>query len=363
MDIIKKLPNDFCSDIYNSCEKNIKDSETINLIGLPGVGISFFLRYLSNKSKHYFININTYELPEFTKEELLKQFARKLSPGYEGLDYLTESRSKLEALSVKHEKIVIVINRLDRVSKLINQNLFDNLKFLRDANPGKIVFMLVSSKPITELSPNTSHNTFVMHAKQICFGTYSPPDLKAISRIDGTAKINQKALELSGGHHSLFQTLLRCQSLDNPLSDQMVELVVKELISSQNAKRRDQLQSLALGKNTNNLDYLYDIGLIRKKSGKTIFFSDLLKLHLEHTGNNTLPSKERKLLRLLTRNLGKVVSKQDIFDYIWGDEVASEWSLNSLVYRLRRNPGFDSNRYTIKSIKKDGYILIDAYKN
>ena len=363
MDVIKKLPKDFCKRVFNECVNNINKTQSFNLIGLPGVGISFYLRYLSANINAHFIHINTYEMPEFTKDELLKQFSRKISPKSSGSNYLVQSREGLEELSKKHERIVIIINRLDRLSKLVDQNLFDNLKFLQDASPSKIVFVLVSSKPISELNPNIAHNTFLAQLKQLFFGTYSTNDLRAISKIDGTNKINERALELSGGHHSLFQTLLRCQSIENPLSDQMVELVVKELVSSQNAKRRDQMQSLALGKTVNNLEYLQDIGLVKKTSRKNEFFSNLILQFLTHASNSSLPSKERKLFKLLLRNCGKIVTKQNIFDYIWGDEIASEWSLNSLVYRLRRNPAFDSNRYTIKSVKKDGYMLIDSLKN
>lgn len=357
------LPADFCQNVFNECTASIESSTSFNLIGLPSVGISFFMRFLSSHSKYKFVHVNTYEMPEFTKEEFFKQFARKVSGKNGNKDYLLKCREGLEELAHQNSHVVIVINRIDRLASIMDQNFFDNLRYLRDTNRKKIIFIFISSTPLHELDKHLSQSAFAMQTKQIFFKTYSKQDLLALSMIDGTPLVKDKALELCGGHHSLFQTLLRCQSLDNPLSDQMVELVIKEIYLSQNAKRRDQLEALALRKKVDNLDYLIELGLVRKKGNKYEFFSELLEKYLLHSVRAELPVKEKRLLKILLKNQGKIVSKQDIFDYVWGDEIASDWSLNSLVYRLRRNPGFDSNRYSIKSVKKDGYELIDSFKN
>ncbi|MBI2021373.1 winged helix-turn-helix domain-containing protein [Candidatus Daviesbacteria bacterium] len=49
-----------------------------------------------------------------------------------------------------------------------------------------------------------------------------------------------------------------------------------------------------------------------------------------------IPAKEAKLLRLVKKNLGKAISKDEISDYIWKDDLdsASNWALNALIYRL-----------------------------
>lgn len=72
-----------------------------------------------------------------------------------------------------------------------------------------------------------------------------------------------------------------------------------------------------------------------------------------------LPPKEALLFSLLKRNEGKAVSKDELFKVIWqnSDEV-TDWSLNALIYRLRKNPTFSSSGYTIESQKKIGYYLL-----
>ncbi len=291
-----------------------------------------------------------------------KQFAEKTNGALTGDNYLKAARKGLEDLAKTNERVVIVINRVDRLGKMLDQHFFDNLRYLRDASREHIVLILISSTPIIEMRLGANADSFSIHTKQLYFKPYAAEDLLAISKIDGTAKVKQKALELSGGHHSLFQTLLRCQSLDSPLSDPMVELVVSDIFMSQNIKRREQLQAIALGKRVVDPEYLINIGLINQTSNGYRFFSDILSRYLVHVGGDKLPHKEKKLLKLLLRNSGRVITKQEIFDSIWGEQVASDWALNSLVYRLRRHPAFDSNRYLIKSVKKDGYVLIDSSK-
>lgn len=358
----RKFPATFCETTLSECNKSIKSSTSMNLIGLSSVGISFFLRFLSTHLDYKFIHINTFELPEFTKDEFFKQFAQKTNPSRTQDNCLSHTRLGLEQLSQTNERVVIIINRIDRLAKLLDQSFFDNLRYLREANSEKIIFIFVSATPLIELRPDGIRDTSSMHIRQVFFKPYRKEDLMTITKIDGTPTIKPKALELSGGHHSLFQTLLRCQSLDNPLSDPMVELVIRDIFLSQNAKRREQLQALALHKKATDLDFLLNIGLIKKEGKSYQFFSELLAKYLEHSGNVSLPIKEKRLLKLLIRNSGRVVKKQDIFDHIWGDEIVGDWALNSLIYRLRHHPAFDNSRYSIKSVKKDGYILVDSNK-
>ena len=47
-----------------------------------------------------------------------------------------------------------------------------------------------------------------------------------------------------------------------------------------------------------------------------------------------LAQKEQKLFFLLQKDLGKIVTKDKIFEEIWKDE--SDWALNSLIYRMRQ---------------------------
>jgi L-methionine (R)-S-oxide reductase len=73
-----------------------------------------------------------------------------------------------------------------------------------------------------------------------------------------------------------------------------------------------------------------------------------------------LPQKEGKLFSLLQKELGKTVPKDIIFKEIWKDtpDEATDWALNSLIYRLRKNTTFHKSGYIIENNKDIGYSLI-----
>jgi DNA-binding response OmpR family regulator len=103
---------------------------------------------------------------------------------------------------------------------------------------------------------------------------------------------------------------------------------------------------------------------VYESSGGQKTFTPLLEEFINEEIDTELPVMERRLLTLLLANHGKVVNKDKIFDTVWKetDGIASEWSLNSLVYRLRNHPGFDKSRFLIKSVKKVGYVLYDSHE-
>ena len=49
-----------------------------------------------------------------------------------------------------------------------------------------------------------------------------------------------------------------------------------------------------------------------------------------------LNDKENKLLKLLIKNLGKVVSVEQIEDFVWDGALVGEGALRSLMFRLRQ---------------------------
>ena len=277
---------------------------------------------------------------------------------------LSAIKQNIDALCETNERVVMVFNRFDRLAGILDQNLSDNLRYLR-SNHAKMLMIFVTSSPLYETHHQILSDGSKIFTKTVYFKPYEAKDLLQIAHIDSLPmKRAREVVELSGGHHSLFHTLMRCQDINNPLSDPTDELIVQQIYSSFNTKRRDVLMAVVEGRHVKPDEYLSGTGIVKtSESGQQELFTPLLSKYILKQGSFSLPHKERKLLRLLKQNTGKLVRKRDIFDQIWGDEVAGDWALNSLVYRLRRHPAFDSNRYTIKSAKKDGYILIDNTRN
>lgn len=72
----------------------------------------------------------------------------------------------------------------------------------------------------------------------------------------------------------------------------------------------------------------------------------------------TLPAMEDRLLRHLVRNRGRVVTKQELFDEVWGDAFASDGTLTVHIRRLRSRIEVDPDQPTrIRTVWGRGYLF------
>ncbi len=67
-----------------------------------------------------------------------------------------------------------------------------------------------------------------------------------------------------------------------------------------------------------------------------------------------LNDKENKLLRLLIKHLGRVVSVEEIEDFVWSGELVGEGALRSLMFRIRQKVPKDF----IQCYSKIGYKIL-----
>jgi len=354
----------FCKNEVADFLQTIAASGSCNLVAMPGVGVTFFLKQLLHTSHDEFVSVNSYEMHEFSKAAFYNQLARKLGLQAAPSDHvdLGAISDELKRRAVGHKKVVLIFNRFDRLGPILDQGFYENLSFLQDASGQSLVMLFVTAEPILEMAGQGMQDLLRLLGATKYFPGYSVDDLREIMANSGVTEIEQQALELCGGHHALLQILMRCQNLDNALSDPMVELLVKDIYTGLNPKRRKAVDTAAAGHGSLRADpFLYGAGYLVKRGEKDKVFTPLLAEYSARQSKEHLPVKERRLLGILKRNAGRVVSKQDIFDAVWreSDGIASDWALNALVYRLRRHAAFNNQRYTIESQKKQGFVLHD----
>lgn len=299
-------------------------------------------------------------MAEFSRKEFYDQISQKLGISKAGSS-LNEISQAMIKKSNQIGRLVIVFNRLDRLEEILDQNFFDNLRFLRDSNRNKINMIFVSSHPLIETHGHQIKDILSLIAKTEYFTGYEDQDLIEVYKSIDKQKIDQRALRLAGGHLLLLQVLMRCQNLNRPLSDPMVKLVVKDLHNSLTPKDKKTLVSILAKNNPSSIHNLINMGYLKKSSDGYIPFSPLLQEYVNSLGKQHLPIKEKRLLKILTQNKGKVVPKETICDYVWSekDGIISDWALNALIYRLRKHSAFDSQNQTIESRKGEGYILFE----
>lgn len=80
-----------------------------------------------------------------------------------------------------------------------------------------------------------------------------------------------------------------------------------------------------------------------------------------HNRELRLPTMEDRLLRHLVRHRGRVVTKQELFDEVWGEPFTSDGTLTVHIPRLRRRIEPDPERPTyLKTVWGRGYLFEDT---
>ncbi len=366
-----KFGNRFCTEKIKKLERLIKSSTSFTLAGMPGVGVTILLKYLATTNFAYFIYVDSYLLTNLTKDEFFRTLLKEL-----GEEAINDSKIferclvKLRELSEIHQKIVIIFNRFDQLHSIFDANFFSNIWALRNINPQKIVIISTGNKPLHEVARKTLDGEHTgVFSRVVYLKPFSVQDLETMisayvqSNLVEDPQAIQLAKNLCGGHFQLLQLLLKSARLSNPLQDQFIKLQLKELYEFITYQQRKILQKVALGKSIDNIDhYLIEIGLVKKGPKGFELFTPLLCQYITQHHPKRLPAKEAKFFRLLKINLGKVVSKETIFELLWPDNSKEDnktldWALNSLIYRLKKNPTFISSGYVIENHKKEGYIL------
>ncbi len=361
-------PN-FARDKLKQFKALIDSNLSFVVISMPGVGVSYFLKYLATQNFAYFIHIDIYSLPTLTQHEFYKLFLTELGgkPGSKTDEQiLVEIKKALKTIADKREKVVIIFSRFDQLKNQFDWNFLSNIQSLTTVSPGKIVFIFTSTKPLYEIAPEAlSGGNLNFYSEELYFKPYSSDDLKALLTIE-PARRNlpktalEKLLDLSGGHNQLLHILLSSQK-EQLLLDQFVKMQLKELTDYLDYHQRKTLQRIASGKTVSQVnEYLLGVGMVKKL--KLELFSPLLTDYIKTNLPIKLPVKESKLFKLLRKNIGQTVTKDAIFKEVWGEnqEDATDWALDALIYRLRKHPFIKANNYIIESHKKVGYTLIQA---
>lgn len=371
-----QLKSGFAKEKLHDFKTLIEASVSFVAISMPGVGVSYFLRYLATQTFAYFIHIDLYLLPTLSQHEfyklLLSELGGKIGSKDDG-QMLKEAQEILSKLSRKHSKIVLIFSRFDQLKDYFDWNFLSNLQSLVNIATGKIVEIFTSTKPLSEITPDSlSGGNLNFYSENLYFKPFSKEDLKMLCQIE-PAKSTPPAifdylLDLSGGHNQLLHILLSSQKQQNLLLDQFVKMQMKELVDYLDYFQRKQLQRIAMGKTITEVDdYLLGIGMVKSskvKDQNSTFelFSPLLTEYIKTSLPVRLPVKEEKLFKLLKEHLGKTVNKDEIFTAVWGENAteATDWALDALIYRLRKHPFMKANGYIIESHKKIGYTLVQV---
>jgi hypothetical protein len=339
-----KLGINFCNEDVIEIKKLIANSVSFSIVSMPGLGVSMFLRFLATQNIGTMIHLDINELTTLSKESLFNLLAKELGG---------EPKSVLVNLVKKEKRIVIIFNRFERLKKEFSHEFFANLRSLRDIDKEKIVMIFTGDKPLTEIAQQSiSGGNLNMFSKTYFLKPFSNQNLDLLVKLNSPTIIKfpeyEKLLKLSGGHYQLLQLLTKSD-------EKAVDLQLKQLYEFLNYSQRKLLQRLSLNKSVKSFDEgLINYGYVEK--GR--IFTPLLLDYIKKNTYLRLPALESKLFKLLKQKEGHLVNKDEIFNVLWPEEEGSDWALNALIYRLRKNPTFSTSGYVIESQKKLGYFLV-----
>lgn len=364
------LGPDFAKEKMAEFKKLIDSAISFTVVSMPGVGVSYFLKYLSCQDFAYFIHIDLYSLPTLSQHEFYRMFHRDLGgkpTSATDEQVFLETKAILKKLTEKHEKVVIIFSRFDQLKKDFDENFLSNMQSLINIALDKIVLIFTGVKPLYELAPEAvSGGNLLFYSKILYFKPFLAFDIKALFKLEHTLKFHpnlDRLIEVAGGHNQLFRIILNSHNQQNLLLDKFVRLQLQDLVNYLDYQQKKAVQKIAMGKPLRELDqYLLDVGYVLKDKATYHLFSPLITAYIKTNLPVRLPAKEKILFNLLRKNSGKVVSKDEIFSEVWGEnsQDATDWALDALIYRLRKHPFLKSQGYIIESQKKVGYSLIQT---
>lgn len=365
-----ELGPNFAQDKLKEFKTLIDAGVSFVTISMPGVGVSYFLKYLVCQNFAHFVHVDLYHLPTLNQHEFYRMFLRDLKGNPDGKSdeqVFIETKEILKNLAAKYDKVVVVFSRFDQLKNDFDANFLSNLQALTTIQPGKIVLIFTSIRPFREIAPDAiAGGNLTFYSKYLYFTPYSKQDLKKLLKLEqqSPSEANlDKLLELASGHNQLLHILLNSQKQQNLLLDHFVKMQMKELINYLDYHERKTLQKIALGKKIEELDeYLLGVGMVQKTNSTYQLFTSLLAEYIKTNMPVKLPVKESKLFKLLRQNMGRTVTKDEIFNTVWEghSEGATDWALDALIYRLRKHPFIKAQNYIIESHKKVGYTLIQT---
>lgn len=234
----KNLGPDFAKDKLKDFKELIDASISFVVLSLPGVGVSYFLRYLATQKFALFIHIDLYSLPTLSQHEFYRMFHRDLGgkpTAATDEQIFLESKDIIKKLTEENKKVVIIFSRFDQLKKDFDENFLSNIQSIATIFPKKIVLIFTSIKPLVEIASDSLRGgNLNFYSENLYFKPYSKEDLKKLLAIE-PARIPAKdvldrLLDLSGGHNQLLHILLSSQKLQNLQLDKFVKLQLKELI-------------------------------------------------------------------------------------------------------------------------------------
>ena len=284
---------------------------------------------------------------------------------------------------------IIFFTRFDRITNLLTEEFFDNLKGIHDAAQNRISYVFTSYRKLQALAPIASRNkTILDYLSTHYIKPANESDSQSIIRsfehsftIEIPEGEKQKIITLAAGHVQYLQLALthyyEAHHADpksgngNYAADERIALQSDELWESFGTQEQHILKKVYEKKLITSEDerlgaYLWNTGVIQNDGKKPYVFSPLLetfiqsKISAKKTDSLEFTKKEHLLYTCLHEHLDAICERETIIEYVWPEDEdygISDWSIDKLVERLRVKLALKHPEYEIVTVRTRGYKM------
>ncbi len=388
--------------------QNCRSGDSVLVISFPGCGKSSFLRFLLSNPKIkrqnpnlklLYVDLN--QLPRYETTQLYKLILRELnrelnvktlySDVNEELYLLDEIKESINQLTKRGQKVVMIMDRFDKVFAYFPQETFNILRSIRDEFRNSFLFTVTTPTDPANITSLQKIMTFyhLVVPSTLFIKPFNETDCRAMIKVTSEGRgikfslsQTQKIMEITGRHATLVKSFIQAFEDNNKikfepealLSLHPVKIVLTEIMESLNNNDLRVVKELVNNEaptNQSALSNLLNLGIVYK-DGKTGYrmFSPTFELHLkagvtekshkvevpvtpysfkydenkntvykrEQDLSGKLSKQESDLLKYLVVNSGRVCKRDEVASIIWGNsslEGVTDEAIDQVVSRLR----------------------------
>jgi hypothetical protein len=421
-------PISFHNHLSTELGKHLKDRQPVVLIGMKRVGTNNFLRfflyhpeiiktYVDPKECHLFIHVDLYDLAELnirlfwlltlkriieatadisTLNKCQDEFREIMDAAMQTQDVIwlfDFVRSTLQKIIENGVLPTIFFIRFDRLTEIVSNEFFNNLKGLRENTHFKLSFVFTSFRPLEEVKPEVFKPASLY---AFCQNLFVKPSNVQDSKIIIEAekkhyrvlldeKLEKMLINLAGGYFQYLHLGLQViRNAQNPIEteseleillsqDERVNFQSEELLDHINATEQEILNKIVLGKATREEEiesqkYLIETGFIKKEGNKYLLFSRIFENYLKDkqlpktSSTSDFTGKELLLFNFLKENEGEICDREKIAAAAWPEEEldVTDWAIDRLIGRVRNKIKEQKLPLEIITVKTRGYKLIKS---
>lgn len=358
------IPPFFRQKIIEYVLEIVKKGESLQLVALPGAGKTMLAKFLVSQFVFEYIDLN-----------LAGENAANLV---------------LKNPKIGKEPLVIIFDSLDLLDRPLSKNLYQTLAGIKDKYRPNLSYIFLFDREIikmenllpfgrlgTCLTENVTYLPllnqkeslwYIKECEKLYLSNLDDKQIKIISEISGGFPRTLKQLTRLAGKGQLERVII------NPSSEIHLNYHFEQLLESLFLEKETLKKIIAkefISQNNDSLSALRNLFIVDDKNNFLLpLFTKFLQQKFalsfeEQIGEKIivkaqLTANEYSALNYLEKHFGKICSREEISNSIWGEKASLEvtnHAIDQLLHRLRKKLSEAQPPVKLQTIRKRGHRL------